>query len=268
MIAQGGGIFVFDENGTFDDSSDDKYKKISIYNDEGEIVSNEVLSIAEDKDGYIWVGTNKGVVVYYEPDEVFETNTFVGSQIKLPRNDGTNNADIFLGNETVSVIKVDGANKKWFGTQSGGAYYTSEDAMEEIAHFTTNNSPILDDNIIALDVIPETGEVFFGTPKGIISYRGAATEPTNNFTDVYAFPNPVEHGYDGLITIKGLVSGTYVKITDISGNVVFETRSEGGQAIWDGKNMSGNRVHTGVYLVFSTNETGSKTNVTKILFVN
>ncbi|MBN2779396.1 MAG: hypothetical protein JXR36_17325 [Bacteroidales bacterium] len=268
ILPQGVGLFAFDDNGTFDDKSDDRYRKFSVMNEDGEIVSNDVYSIAEDKDGYIWVGTNKGVVVYYNPEDVFETGTFLGRQVKIPRNDGTDNADILLANEIVSAIFVDGANKKWFGTQTGGAYYTSEDGLEEIHHFTTENSPILDNNILTLSIIPETGEVFFGTARGMISYRSTATEAPDDYIGVYAFPNPVKPDYTGPITIAGLVAGSYVKITDISGNLVFETRSEGGSAVWYGKDLNGNRVHTGVYLVFSSNETGSKTDITKILFIN
>jgi ligand-binding sensor domain-containing protein len=268
ILPQGVGLFVFDDSGTYDTKSDDNYRKLSVLNEEGEIVSNDVYSIAEDKDGYIWVGTNKGVVVYYNPEDVFESGTFTGRQVKIPRNDGTDNADILLANEIVSSIVVDGANKKWFGTQTGGVYYTSEDGLEEIHHFSTENSPILDNNIITMSIIPETGEVFFGTTRGIISYRSTATEAADDYTGVYTFPNPVKPDYSGPITISGLVAGSYVKITDISGNMVFETRSEGGQAIWYGKDLNGNRVHTGVYLVFSSNETGSKTDITKILFIN
>lgn len=268
ILPQGNGIFVFDDKGTPDQRSDDEYKKLSILNEDGEIVSNDVYSMAEDKDGYIWVGTNKGVVVYYNPEDVFESGTYTGRQVKIPRNDGTDNADILLGNEIVTSIKVDGANRKWFGTQTGGVYYTSEDGIEEIHHFTTENSPILDNNILCSTIVPETGEVFFGTTRGIISYRSTATEGSDDYNGVYVFPNPVEPDYSGPITISGLVAGSYVKITDISGNLVFEMRSEGGQAIWYGNNLNGDRVSTGVYLVFSSNETGSKTDITKILFIN
>ncbi|PLX08922.1 MAG: hypothetical protein C0596_03655 [Marinilabiliales bacterium] len=268
ILPQGVGLFVFDDNGTYSTKSDDQYKKLSVLNEDGEIVSNDVYSIAEDKDGYIWVGTNKGVVVYYNPEDVFESGTFLGNQVKIPRNDGTDNADILLANEIVTSIVVDGANRKWFGTQTGGVFYTSEDGLEEIHHFTTENSPLLSDNIITIAIVPETGEVFFGTTSGIISYRNTATEASDDYSGVYVFPNPVEPDYSGPITISGLVAGSYVKITDISGNLVYETRSEGGQAIWYGKDLNGNRVHTGVYLVFSTNETGSKTDITKILFIN
>ncbi len=268
ILPRGLGLFVFDDNGTPGDLTDDRYKKLSVRNEFGEIISNEIFSIAEDKDGYIWVGTNKGIAVYYNPENVFDDPDFHARQIKIPRRDGTDNADILLVTETVNTINVDGANKKWFGTQSAGVFYTSADGIEQIHNFNADNSPLLDNNILCATINPKSGEVFFGTSKGIISYRSTATEGADDYHEVYAFPNPVRPEYQGPITITGLVAGSYVKITDISGNLVYECISEGGQAIWYGRNLNGDRVQTGVYLVFSTNEDGSKTNVTKILFIN
>ncbi|MDD2199444.1 MAG: two-component regulator propeller domain-containing protein [Bacteroidales bacterium] len=268
ILPRGGGLFVFDDKETPGDLSDDDYRKLSIIDEYGEIISNEVFSIAEDKNGSIWVGTNKGVVVYYNPDNVFSQSPFYGQQVKIPRNDGTNDADLLLGAETVTAISVDGANDKWFGTRSGGVFKTNPTGIEQIHHFNTSNSPILSNNVYCMQIVPATGEVFIGTEKGIISYRGEATEGDSDYTDVYAFPNPVKPDYNGPITIHGLVAGSYVKITDISGNLVYEMRSQGGQAIWHGTDFNGNKVKTGVYLVFASNEDGSKKTVTKILFIN
>lgn len=268
ILPQSVGLFVFDDNKTPGNKSDDKVKKLSVINEKGEVISNDVFSIAEDKNGYIWVGTSKGIAVYYNPEDVFETGNMQARQIKIPRNDGTDNADILLGNDIVTSINVDGANKKWFGTQTGGVFHTSADGLEEVHHFTKDNSPLLSNNIICSAIIPNTGEIFFGTSAGIISYRSTATEGGEDYIGVYAFPNPVKPDYRGPITITGLIAGSYVQITDISGNLVFEVRSEGGQAMWYGEDLRGNRVSTGVYLVFSSNETGSKTDITKILFIN
>ena len=267
VLGQTGGLFVFYDNGTPDNTSDDYYKHLNVTNEEGELVSNDVYSIAEDKNGYIWVGTAKGVVVYYNPDKVFESATFNGRQIKVPRNDGTDNADILLSADVVTAIGVDGANCKWFGTQNGGAYYTSADGIETIHHFNTQNSPIPSDNVLCISIVPETGDVFFATPKGIISYRGTATEGFDTFDEIYAFPNPVKSDYDGPVTIRGLVAGSIVKIADISGNIVYEARATGGQLVWDGKNLNGNKVASGVYVVFASTEIGEQKSTTKILFL-
>ncbi|MBO4614520.1 MAG: hypothetical protein J5709_05345 [Bacteroidales bacterium] len=266
-IGQLGGLLVFDDNGTPENTSDDRYKHLNVTNESGEIVSNDVYSIAEDKNGYIWVGTSKGVVVYYNPDKVFDSSTFWGRQIKVPRNDGTDNADLLLSADVVTAICVDGANCKWFGTQNGGAYYTSADGLETIHHFNTDNSVIPSDNIMAISIAPETGEVFFCTPKGIVSFRGTATEGSESYDEILAFPNPVKSDYDGPITIKGLVAGSIVKIADIAGNLVYEAKSTGGQLVWDGRNLNGNRVATGVYVVFASTEIGEQKSTTKIIFI-
>ena len=267
VIGQSGGLLAFDDNGTPENTSDDHYKRISVMNEDGEIVSNDVYSIAEDKNGYLWVGTSKGVVVYHNPDKVFESSSFRGRQIKVPRNDGTDNADLLLSADIVTAVAVDGANCKWFGTQNGGAYYTSADGIETIHHFNTQNSPIPSDNILSISIVPETGDVFFATPNGIISYRGTATEGFEDYEEILAFPNPVPSGYEGVVSIKGLVAGSIVKIADISGNIVYEARATGGQLVWDGRNLNGKRVASGVYVVFASTEIGEQKSTTKILFL-
>ncbi|HBX50024.1 MAG: hypothetical protein A2275_06685 [Bacteroidetes bacterium RIFOXYA12_FULL_35_11] len=265
--ASGGGLFAFDEKETYTNFSDDKIKKISVSDQNGTVISNDVYSIAEDHDGQIWVGTNKGIVVYYNPENVFTGTNFYAQQIKVP-NEIEGQANYLLETEMVTAIAVDGANRKWLGTQNAGVFLMSPDGITQIYNFNTDNSPLLSNNIMSIAIDGSSGEVFFGTANGIISYRSTATEGAAEFSEVLVFPNPVKPGYEGLITIKGLITNANVKITDITGNLVFETKAEGGQAIWNGKNLSGEKVHTGVYLVFSTNEDGSKSNVTKLMFIN
>ena len=261
IIPRGIGLFVFDDNNSI--------MLTNIKNADNETF-NDIYSIAEDKDGYIWIGTSKGVVVCDNPKNVFNStnNTLQIQQIKVPRQNNTSEADLLLVNEIVTAIVVDGANKKWFGTSSSGVFYTNYNGTEGIYNFNTENSPLMDNNILCMTVVPKTGEVFIGTSKGLQSFRNFATEGAENYGNVYAYPNPVEHKYDGLITITGLMANSYVKITDIAGNLVFEVKSEGGQAVWNGKDKQGNRVKTGIYLVFSTIESGEQTNVTKIMIIN
>ncbi len=262
------GLFVFDVNGTIDNESDDEYIKLNVVDENNKIITNNVYSFAEDMSGNIWVGTDKGIVVYYNPVRVFDSDLFYAHQIIVPRNDGTGLADILLGTETVTAIAVDGANRKWIGTARAGAFLLSEDGMRQIYNFTKENSPILSNNIQDIAIDGKTGEVFFATDQGIISFLSTAVDPNENFRDVYVYPNPVREDYEGEIVITGLVGKTNVKITDVSGNIVYETTSLGGQAIWDGKNFNGVKVSTGVYLVFCTNEDGSKTYITKLLVIN
>jgi hypothetical protein len=262
------GLFVFDVNGTLDNENDDFYKKIDVVDINNKIITNNIFSFAEDRNGNIWLGTDQGIVVYYNPGRVFDPGIFYGQQIIVPRNDGTGLADILLGTETVTAIAVDGANRKWVGTARAGAFLFSEDGLIQIHHFTKENSPMLSNNIQDITIDGKTGEVFFATDLGIVSYRSTATEPNEDFTDVYVYPNPVREDYEGEIVVTGLVGEVNVKITDISGNIVYETKSLGGQAIWDGKNFDGEKVSTGVYLIFCTNEDGEKTYITKLLIIN
>ncbi|NQU80280.1 MAG: T9SS type A sorting domain-containing protein [Bacteroidetes bacterium] len=267
VLPKGNGLFAFDEKGTFENTNDDNWRKFSVKDTEGESFNN-IFSIAEDLDGNIWVGTDQGPLVYYSPENVFSENSFVAQRIKIPRNDDSGLADYMLGTETITVIEVDGANRKWIGTENAGVFLLSEDGTKQIYSFNSNNSPLFSDRISSIALDHNTGEVFFGTDKGLISFRSTSTSGSKNFNEVYVFPNPVRENYTGPVTISRLVSNVNVKITDIAGNLVFETTALGGQAIWDGKNLNGDRVQTGVYLVFCSNEDGTETHVTKLLFIH
>ena len=227
---------------------------------------NDIYSIAEDKEGAIWIGTSKGVAVYNSPERIWDSNAFYATQPSLDLNDGLYHP--ILESETVTAIVVDGANRKWLGTKNSGVYLMSENGEEEILHFNQENSPLLSNTVNSIALNEKTGEVFFATKDGLVSYQGDAVQGNQTFSDVYAYPNPVRETYNGPVTITGLVENTDVKITDISGNLVYQTTSLGGQAIWNGKNQNGNRVRTGVYLVFCNNQTGEETAITKILFIH
>ncbi len=263
------GVFAFDDNGTIENTDDDQELFFEPKNQENKKFS-DILSIATDKDGNVWLGTNEGPIVYYQPSNVFldSENGTEGNQINIPRNDGSGLGDYLLATESISAIAIDGANRKWFGTISSGLYLVSEDGTKLIQHFTAENSPLISNYITTIAIDNKTGEVFIGTDKGILSYKGEATESFDDFKDVLVYPNPVREDYTGLIAIKGLVANTIVKITDVNGNLVYETRSLGGQATWDGKNFSGQRAATGVYLIFLASEDGSKTFMTKLLFIH
>jgi len=261
---ENGGILVFDENGTWV-TGDDKKKRLFTGVGNGNLPSNEVTCIAEDHDGEIWVGTNKGIAVFYCPEQVFSSSGCEAQQIFIEQDGHT---QILLETEVISAIVVDGANRKWIGTYNSGAYLMSEDGTYQVQHFTVDNSPLLSNEIRSIIINPKTGEVYFGTAEGIISYRNDATEGLTDYTDVYVFPNPVHPGYEGPIAITGLIENVDIKITDISGSLVYQTKSLGGQAIWYGKNFKGENVHSGVYMVFCSNDDGSKTYIAKILKVN
>ena len=267
MLPYGTGLLVFNHGESIDNTSDgDHYKKLTTALGSGGLPSNYVYSIAEDLDGEVWVGTDKGIAVFYSPSEIFAGNGNFDSQQILIEQDGY--AQYLFETEIVSVIAVDGGNRKWIGTQSAGLFLMSPDGTQELLHFTEENSPLFSNNIMSIAIDDITGEVFIGTQKGIISYKGTATEGGEIFNDVYAYPNPVKHDYEGPIAIKGLVKDADVKITDISGKLMYATKAQGGQAVWNGKSFAGEKAATGVYLVFASNEDGSQTHVTKILIIN
>jgi len=265
LLPRGHGLLVYDLAGTPENVSDDRYVRLQVEDAEGHVMNN-VFSITEDRDGNIWVGTDQGPAVYYNPGKVF-TSDLKAARIKIPRNDGSGLADYLLGTETITTIAVDGANRKWFGTMSSGAYLMSDDGKEELLHFNSTNSPMLSDNMVKISLNGLSGEIWFGTTEGIISYRGDATTGKDDYSGMYVFPNPVREDYEGPVTVTGLVEGSSVKITDISGNLVFETVSLGGQVTWDLRNYRSARVTTGVYLVFCSNADGSLTAVTKLLVI-
>lgn len=259
LNAKSNNLIVFNENKTFEDKTDDKSELITVIGNSGRAL--ELYSITEDKDGEIWVGTDEGVAVFYTPSIVFDED-IEAEQIFIEQDGQT---QILLESEVVTVITVDGANRKWIGTETSGVFLMSEDGTQEIEHFTTENSPLFSNNIFDIVIDPETGEVYIGTEKGLISYKGTATEGGENYENVYVYPNPVKPDFTGSIAIRGLLKNTDVRITDISGNIVYQTTSFGGQAIWDGKDFNGNKVQTGVYMIFNGSENGEQKAAAKIL---
>lgn len=264
LLPRGNSLIVFDDNGTLDNTADDRVKKLTSVAGNGNLPGDFILSMAVDLEGVVWIGSNEGIGVIYSPDRIFSGGNFDAQKILIEQ-DGY--GQYLLESEAVTAIAVDGSNRKWFGTDRAGVFLMSADGTKEILHFTAENSPLLS-NAITDITITSSGEVFFTTEQGVVSYRSESVPPKPNYDEVVVFPNPVRDSYDGPIAIRGLVGNSSVKITDINGNIVFSTISEGGQALWNGRNFNGDRVKTGVYLVFVTNSDGSKTTVSKVMFVN
>jgi ligand-binding sensor domain-containing protein len=265
--AKTGGLYVFNTNGTLTDISDDKYNFFIPQTADGEESSSDIRSLEQDRDGTMWVGTGEGIFVYYYPEDVFNHPVYA-DRIQLTSVGADTSEQYLLKTEMVTAIKTDGANRKWIGTQNSGVFLVSPNGKEQIYAFNTNNSPLVSNTVNDIAIDPETGRVFFATSKGLLSFRAEATEGNESYDNVYVFPNPVRPGYQGKITVTGLVENSHVKITDVAGNLVYETKSLGGQAIWNGRDLRGRKVNTGVYLIFLSNGDGSQTHVEKLLFVN
>jgi ligand-binding sensor domain-containing protein len=263
VLPKGNGLVCFNHGQSIDNTGDDKWKLYQSGKGNGNLPDNNVLCIAKDKNSFIWVGTAKGIGVIECVQDVFGST---GCDAVLPVVQQDNFAGYLFADEQVQAIAVDGADRKWVGTQNG-AWLISSDGDKTIYQFTESNSPLLSNDVkqIAIDNI--TGEVFFATAKGICSFRSTATETTPQHNTVLAFPNPVPPGYSGTIAIRGLPNNAIVKITELNGRLLYQTRALGGQAIWNGKDYKGRTASTGVYLVLVSDDTHQQKLVTKIVFV-
>lgn len=231
-------------------------------------VQDGIRCVAEDLEQNIWVGSSGGPFMLERSEIENEGSTF--TQVKVPRNDGTNYADYLLAGIDITCMAIDGANRKWFGTNGYGIYLISADNMSQIQHFTTDNSPLLSNTVSAIAINHTTGEVYFATENGLCSYVSDATATNTEMTtdNVWAYPNPVEPGYKGPITITGLSLNANVKILTSNGAIVNEGHSNGGTYIWDGCDQKGRRVASGIYMVATATSKGEKGTVCKIAIVN
>ena len=263
-------LLVLNTNGTLANPNDDQVKRIVTFlNQDGTSYTPiHYQCIIEDLDGAMWLGTTEGVFVSNDPSRVF-SDDFHFDQIKVPRNDGSNLADYLLGGVNVKCIAIDGGNRKWIGTVDDGVYLISADGMETIERFTTENSPLISDEINDIAINGETGEVFIATSKGLCSYRGDATDPASSMSsgNLKVYPNPVRPEYQGKVHITGLMSNSDVKIVSAAGKLVAEGTSIGGEFSWDCCMQNGKRVSSGIYYALCTDEEGKKGAVAKILII-
>ena len=266
------GIFVLDHKGTIDDTSDDTHvKRSEITNQDGILYDPYYFNcFTQDLNGQIWVGTNLGLFIIENPDDFVQNDDFRYMQIKIARDDGTEYADYLLNNVTISAIAVDAANRKWIGTASDGIYLISADGQEIIQHFTTENSPLISDEIQSIAVNPQTGEIMIGTMLGLVSYTSDANTPSATLekSNVRVYPNPVSPQYNGVITVDGLTLNAEVKITTITGQLVYSGNALGGRFTWNGRDQRGKRVSSGVYNIISTNAEGKKAIVNRVTFIH
>jgi len=251
---------------SFDETRSAGARFVGIYEAaEGNLPTNDVRSLAIDKTGNLWVGTVKGIRVYFGADNIFDDSNPQTNDIIIVDEDGVPKELLF--EQTVTDIEVDGSNNKWIATSASGVFYMSSDATETLAHFTKDNSPLPSNVINNIEIDSETGRVYVATDKGLLSYQGTATGPKDTLENVYAYPNPVRPGFSGNLTITGLINNANVKITDIEGNLVFETTTEGGTLLWDMTAFGKHKVASGVYLILIANEDGTETKVTKVMVV-
>lgn len=260
-------LVMIPNNESLDEVSSYEFTTL-IDTDGKELTPSNYTCVAEDKDGYIWVGTNRGAVYFTKPriSSAEDKAATRCTRVKYT-NEETGNLAYFLDNVVVTTLKVDAGNRKWIGTKGNGVYVLDNDNETIVYQFNMTNSPLLSDNIYDIEINDKTGEVFIGTDKGLNSYQGEASEGKSDYSEIYAYPNPVRPEHMDKVTIVGLMDNSNVKITDLNGNIIYQTKSLGGQAIWNCRNASGSRVATGVYLVLASTEEASESVVTKIIVV-
>lgn len=259
----GGGLVMLNYGNDIDDKSDDQFYNFSTGSGFGNLPSNNIICMAKDQDGVIWLGTEQGIGIISCAGYVTE-NACEAEQICIDRKDGTGFCDNLLEDEIINCMLVDAANRKWIGTNNG-LFLISADGQKTIHYFNESNSPLLSNYVRALAINPENGDLFIGTGKGMCSYRADATTTSDNTEEPFVYPNPVRQDYDGPIAVKGIPNNCNVKFVDISGNLVYETTALGGQAIWDGKLINGERAATGVY--FALCKGSDKKEKAKLKFV-
>lgn len=261
------GLFGYNYSETLDNIGDDFHINLTNGDYNGALPSDNVTALAVDLDGELWIGTDAGFAVLYNTTGSFTANPgdYNAQRIKV-RFEG--NVEYVLGSTHITDIEVDGGNRKWMATAGAGLVLLSSDGSEIIKQFTKENSALISNNIYDIKMNQETGELFIITDLGLVSYRSDASQDDADYSSTKVFPNPVRPGYEGLITIQGIRYDSDVKVTDVAGNLIFKTTSNGGTATWDGKRVDGSRVESGVYLIWTATNEGTSRKVGKVVVVN
>ena len=245
--------------------TNNEFNKISEGIGNGNLPTNNIRTLAFDNQNKLWIGTLKGLRVLYSVGSFFENGSNIDAQPIIILEDGV--AQELLFEQSITDIEVDGANNKWVSTATSGVFYLSSNGQETLLRFTSDNSPLPSDNVLDIAIDDKNGTVYFATKDGLVAYNGTSTAPGDDLESVYAYPNPVRPTYLGNVTIDGLTAKANVKITDITGNLVFETTSEGGSVAWDTTAFGSYKVASGVYLVLITSDDNLLTKVTKIMII-
>ncbi|MEH6407758.1 MAG: two-component regulator propeller domain-containing protein [Leeuwenhoekiella sp.] len=244
--------------------STEQFARLTGNEDGANLPSEDIRALAADKDGTLWIGTTAGLRLLYSPSRVFDDPETTTNSIVILENDIPVE---LLNDQVIQAIEVDGSNNKWIGTVSNGVFYFSSDGQETLQQFNTKNSPLPSDNVQDITIDSASGKVYFATPRGIVAFDGSAVAPAENLELVRAFPNPVRPQYQGMVTIDGLTARANVKITDITGNLVYEEISEGGSIQWDTTAFGRHKVASGVYLILVTGEDAVETKIAKLMII-
>lgn len=244
--------------------NDTQSNKTLVINTESGLPSTNVLCVAVDNRNQLWIGTAAGLRVLSSVDQFLRQNELNVSSIIIQEGDL---AQELFYQQLIIDIAVDGANRKWVAIENGGVFLVAADGQETIYRFDTSNSPLPSNTVNDIEIDGVSGEVFFATDKGMVSFLGTSTQPSDNLADVYVYPNPVRPGFSGTVKISGLTDKATVKITDIEGNLVYETTTAGGTIEWDTTAFGKYKVASGVYMIFVSSEDGLQTTVKKVMII-
>ncbi len=264
---EGAGVTGLKDNGTISVLNDDQYIQLNTGANTGNLPSNNVNTIAIDFDDELWIGTDNGFAILYNTDGAFGASpgSYNAQRLKI---EYQGNVEYVLGNTNIIDIEVDGGNRKWMASSNSGLFLLSPDGSEILKQFTKENSPLISNTILDIELDQTTGELYIITDRGLVSYRSDASYQDETYETVKVFPNPARPDFNGVITIQGIKYNSDVKITDISGNLVYQTTSNGGTATWNRKTLKGEPVTTGVYLIWTAPNEGKGRKVGKVLVVN
>ncbi len=244
----------------YDDAGNEQSFRLTTADTEGALPNDKVKAVVQDQRGEVWVGTDRGVVRYLFPDRIITGTAQERRGTPLINQDPTVSDRILLRDIQVSAMAVNPSNQKWIGTEDDGLWLVSANGGAVIKHFTTENSPLLSNKIVSIAIDPQTGEVYIATDIGMVSYLAESVEGQRRMDDLTVYPNPFSYSArDGqLIYIEGLKDDSTVHILAVDGMLVRRLDVRGGRISWDGKDINGNRLATGIYSVIATHESGSK----------
>ncbi|MBF02292.1 MAG: ABC transporter substrate-binding protein [Flavobacterium sp.] len=246
----------------FNDQMNNKFIVIDF--DNSNLPDKIVNCVAVDNRNQVWIGTAKGLRILSSVDQFLSENELSTNPIIIQEGDL---AQELFYQQPILDIRVDGANRKWVSIADAGVFLVSSNGQQILYRFTKANSPLPSDNVNDIEIDDVTGEVFFATDKGLVSFLGTSTKASGDLSNVYVYPNPVRPEFSGTVKIAGLTDKANVKITDIEGNLVYETTSEGGTIEWDTSAFGNYNVASGVYMIFIATQDGLDSTVKKVMLI-
>ena len=261
------GVMVL-ETGIPENVGDDEFQFFGTKGGAGQgLPSIEVNAVVEDKDGLIWIGTESGPAYFINTGIVARDQSAIAI---WPQWADRSNGTFLLFSLNIHDMAVDPAGRIWFATDDGAWLAQAvEGGYEQVYHFTTENSPLFSNEVLAVAVDDDSGEVYFSTDRGLISFSSDAIAPVNKVVDLKIFPNPVRISGDQApeVFIEGLVPATSIRIVTPAGYIVRRLEARGGRIRWDARDENGNLVSSGVYLIIAVGQNDEGTAYGKIAVI-